>query len=152
MFFLSIIWSVYNRQLNWQCVSFFRNFDRPSLLIANTVIKLVMSQFSFTINHVLLMGIAIVKCWSISLIMLWFTNFLFVSSIATMSHDYNTRTVANLEKKLLDRFSSFKNEVINLKDVIIRNLQEEKCKVKEQRQGSWKQIEPLRTVWYTKQH
>ena len=140
MFFLSIIWSVYNRQLNWQCVSFFRNFDRPSLLIANTVIKLVMSQFSFTINHVLLMGIVIVKCWSISLLMLWFTNFSFVSSIATMSHDYNTRTVANLETKLLDRFLSFKDEVINLKDVIIRNLQEEKCKVKEQRQGSWKQI------------
>ena len=48
-----------------------------------------------------------------------------------MSHDYNTRTVANLETKLLDRFLSFKDEVINLKDVIIRNLQEEKCKVKE---------------------
>ena len=53
-----------------------------------------------------------------------------------MSHDYNTRTVPNLETKLLDKFSNFKDEVINLKDVIIRNLQEEKCKVKEQRQGS----------------
>ena len=48
-----------------------------------------------------------------------------------MSHDYNTRTkkqeeqnnrsvaIANLETKLLDVFSSLKDEVINLKGVII---------------------------------
>ena len=47
-----------------------------------------------------------------------------------MSHDYNTRTkkqegnntsvaIVNLETKLLDRFSSPNDEVINLRDVII---------------------------------
>ena len=59
-----------------------------------------------------------------------------------MSHDYNTRTkirekqnntsvaIVNLETKLLDGFSSLIDEVINLKDVIIRNLQEENAKLR----------------------
>ena len=38
--------------------------------------------------------------------------------------------MANLEPKLLDGFSNFKDEVINLKDVIIRNLQEEIAKLR----------------------
>ena len=58
-----------------------------------------------------------------------------------MSYDYNTRTkkqeeenntsVATviLKNKLLDGFWSLKHEVINLKDVIIRNLQEENAKL-----------------------
>ena len=62
--------------------------------------------------------------------------------MAIMSHDYNTRTKkqkeennksvakANLETKLLDGLSSLKDEVINLKDVIIRNLQEENAKLR----------------------
>ena len=62
-----------------------------------------------------------------------------MSSIAIMSHNYNTRTknnkeynmlvaLANLETKLLDGFSSLKDEVINLEDLIIKNLQEENTK------------------------
>ena len=47
-----------------------------------------------------------------------------------MPHDYNTRTIANLETKLLDGFSSFKDEFINLKDVVIRNLKEENAKLR----------------------
>ena len=47
-----------------------------------------------------------------------------------MPHDYNTRTIANLETKLLDGFLSFKDEVINLKDVVIRNLKEENAKLR----------------------
>ena len=59
-----------------------------------------------------------------------------------MSHDYNTRTkkqkdennmlvaLANLETELLDGFSSLKDEVISLKDVITRNLQEENAKLR----------------------
>ena len=59
-----------------------------------------------------------------------------------MSYDYNTRTkirekqnntsvaIVNLETKLLDGFSSLIDEVINLKDVIIRNLQEENAKLR----------------------
>ena len=38
--------------------------------------------------------------------------------------------IANLEPKLWDGFSNFKDEVINLKDVIIRNLQEEIAKLR----------------------
>ena len=53
-----------------------------------------------------------------------------------MPHDYNTRTknqedenhmsfaIANLKAKLLDGFANLRNNVINLKDVIIRNLEE----------------------------
>ena len=79
----------------------------------------------FIVNYVLLKGIIIVKCWSITF-MLWFTNL--------RHHDYNMRTkkqeeennmsvaIANLETKLLDGFSSLEDEEINLKDVIIRNL------------------------------
>ena len=59
-----------------------------------------------------------------------------------MSHDYNTRTKKQeeenntsaatviLKNKLLDGFSSLKHEVINLKDVIIGNLQEENAKLR----------------------
>ena len=59
-----------------------------------------------------------------------------------MSHDYSTRTknqeeknntsvaLANLEPNLLGEFSSLKDEVINLKDVIIRNFQEENVKLR----------------------
>ena len=54
-----------------------------------------------------------------------------------MSRNYHTRTtkqveennmlvaIVNLESKLLDRFSWLKDEMINLKDVVMRNLQEE---------------------------
>ena len=57
-----------------------------------------------------------------------------------MSHDFNTRTknqeqesntsvaLANLETNLLGEFSSLKDQVINLKDVIIRNFEEENVK------------------------
>ena len=38
--------------------------------------------------------------------------------------------IVNLETKLLDWFSSLKDEVINFKDVMIRNLQEENAKLK----------------------
>ena len=38
--------------------------------------------------------------------------------------------LANLETKLLDRFSSLKDEGINPKDVIIRNLKEENTKLR----------------------
>ena len=38
--------------------------------------------------------------------------------------------MTNLETKLLDGFSSFKGELINLKNVIIRNLQEENAKLR----------------------
>ena len=59
-----------------------------------------------------------------------------------MSHDYSTRTknqeeknntsvaLANLEPNLLGELSSLKDEVINLKDVIIRNIQEENVKLR----------------------
>ena len=59
-----------------------------------------------------------------------------------MSHNYNTRTkkqqeenntsvaIANLETRLLEGFSSLRDEVINLKDVIIRNLPEENAKLR----------------------
>ena len=59
-----------------------------------------------------------------------------------MPHDYNTRTknqeeannisvaIANLETNLLDGFSSLKDKVIKLKDVIIRDLQEENTKLR----------------------
>lgn len=59
-----------------------------------------------------------------------------------MSHNYNTRTkkqqeenntsvaIANLETKLLEGFSSLRDEVISLKDVIIRNLEEENAKLR----------------------
>ena len=38
--------------------------------------------------------------------------------------------IANLETKLLDGFSNLKDEAINVKDVIIRNLQEENAKLR----------------------
>ena len=38
--------------------------------------------------------------------------------------------IANLETKLLDVFSNLKDEAINVKDVIIRNLQEENAKLR----------------------
>ena len=38
--------------------------------------------------------------------------------------------IANLETKLLDEFSNLKDEAINVKDVIIRNLQEENAKLR----------------------
>ena len=38
--------------------------------------------------------------------------------------------IVNLETMLLDWFSSLKDEVINLKDMIIRNLQAENAKLK----------------------
>ena len=59
-----------------------------------------------------------------------------------MSHDYYTIIkkqeeknqtsvdIANLETKLLDGFSNLKDEAINVKDVIIRNLQEENAKLR----------------------
>ena len=44
--------------------------------------------------------------------------------ITTKQEEENNASVAiaNLESKLLDRFSSLKDEMINLEDVIIRNL------------------------------
>ena len=42
----------------------------------------------------------------------------------------NMRTIVYLETKLLDGFSSFKGEAINLKDVITKNLQEENAKLR----------------------
>ena len=59
-----------------------------------------------------------------------------------MSHDHDMRdtkqeeenhksvALANLETKLLGRFSSHKDEEINLKDVIIRNFLEENAKLR----------------------
>ena len=38
--------------------------------------------------------------------------------------------IANLETKLLDGFSNLKDEAINVKDVIISNLQEENAKLR----------------------
>ena len=74
--------------------------------------------------------------------MLSFTDLPFASAIAIMSHDHDIRdtkqeeknykpvALANLEIKLLGRFSSHKDEEINLKDVIIRNFLEENAKLR----------------------
>lgn len=87
------------------------------------------------------MGVAVVKCWSITFV-LSFTDLPFASVIAIMSHDHDMRdtkqeeenyksvALANLETKLLGRFSSHKDEEINLKDVIIRNFLEENAKLR----------------------
>ena len=44
--------------------------------------------------------------------------------------NYKSVALANLETKLLGRFSSHKDEEINLKDVIIRNFLEENAKLR----------------------
>lgn len=111
---MNIAWSIYDIQVNRQCVNIFEK-------------KVLMAYFSFIFNYALYMGTVTVKCWSV-IFMLWFTHLPITSPIGVVSHDYNTRikkeevenntlvAMANLETKLLDGFSSLKDEVINLTD------------------------------------
>ena len=59
-----------------------------------------------------------------------------------MSHDYNTRnkkksaemsqdSLDKLEKSIVQTINSLKDEIINLKDIVIKNLQDENARLKE---------------------
>ena len=62
-----------------------------------------------------------------------------------MSHDYNTRNkkksaemsqdlVNKLEKSIVQSINNLNDEIINLKDMIIKNLQDENTRLKEKRE------------------
>ena len=133
---MNIAWSIYDIQVNRQCVSIFGK-------------KVLMAYFSFIINYVLYIGTVTVKFWSI-IFMLWFTNLPITSPIAVVSQDYNTRIkkeevenntlvpTANLETKLLDGFSSLKDESYRFGNK--KKFAKRKCKIKEQRWGLWNRI------------
>ena len=59
-----------------------------------------------------------------------------------MSHDYNTRnkkksaemsqdSLDKLQKSIVQSINSLKDEIINLKDIVIKNLQDENARLKE---------------------
>ena len=110
-----------------------RGFDNSRLLIWNNVISIDgLILFHYELCAVYGNCINCIKCWSITC-MLWFIDLSFALSIVIMFLDKKTRTkkqeegnntsviITNLETKLSDRFSSLKDEVINLKDKIKRN-------------------------------
>ena len=81
--------------------------------------------------------------WSFHSLIWWFVHLSTCSNITdVMTHEYNTRTkkeavvknetLAKVEENIISTINCLKEEIINLKDIVIKRLQEENKKVWEE--------------------